>query len=78
MEEKIKEIIARALGMEASDIKEGALLQRDLGLGAGDIAELIASIKQEVGVSLPPDEASETKTVREFIELAERYSQDEL
>lgn len=78
MREKIKEIIARALGTEASDIQETALLQGDLGLGAGDMSELIASIKQEAGVSVPADEVSETKTVGEFIELVEQYSQDEL
>lgn len=78
MRDKVKEVIAQALGMEASDIQEAALLQRDLGLGAGEMNDLIASVKQEVGISVPTDEASETKTVGEFIELVEQYSQDEL
>lgn len=78
MRDKVKEIIAQALGMEASDIQEAALLQRDLGLGAGEMNDLIASVKQEAGVSVPTDEASEAKTVGEFIELVEQYSQDEL
>lgn len=75
---KIKEIIAQAVGTEASDIEEAASLRADLGLAEADITELVEAIQQEVNTTIPPDEAADTKTVREFADLAEKYSQDEL
>lgn len=78
MREKIKELIAQALGTEAQDLEESALLRIDLGLGDGDLTELASAIKQEFGVVIPPEEATEAKTVGELADLVEKYSQDEL
>lgn len=78
LRDKIKEIIAQAVGTEASDIEEAASLRADLGLAEADITELVEAIQQEVNTTIPADEAADTKTVREFADLAEKYSQDEL
>lgn len=78
MREKIKSIIAQALGIESSDIKESASLHESLGLGAPEIPELITTINHELGLNVPVEDINETKTVREFIDLVEQYKQDEL
>lgn len=78
MREKVKELIARAVGTEAQDLEDASLLRIDLGLGDGDLTELVLAIKQEFGVDIPQEEATEAKTVGEFSDLAEKYSQDEL
>lgn len=77
MRDKVKEIIAQAVGVESSDLEDGTLLSA-IGLGAPEIPELVNAINQEFGVNLPPEEAEQTKTVGEFADLAEKYSQDEL
>lgn len=78
MREKIKELIAQSIGTEAQDLEESALLRIDLGLGDGDLTELVGAIKQEFKVDIPQEEAAEAKTVGELADLVEKYSQDEL
>lgn len=77
MRDKIKEIIAQAVGVESSDLEDGTLLSV-IGLGAPEIPELITAINQEFSLNLPREEAEQAKTVGELMDLAEKYSQDEL
>lgn len=77
MRDKIKEIIAQAVGVELSDLEDGTLLSV-IGLGVPEIPELIMAINQEFGLNLPREEAEQAKTVGELADLAEKYSQDEL
>lgn len=78
MREKTKEIIAQALGIEVSDVEETASLRTDLELKEADLTELVNTINQDFKTNIPAEEALETKTVREFIELVEKYGQEEL
>lgn len=77
MRDKIKEIIAQAVGVESSDLEDGTLLSA-IGLGVPEIPELIMAINQEFGLNLPQEEIEQAKTVGELADLAEKYSQDEL
>lgn len=78
MRGKIKELMAGFLGVKISDIEDEALLREDLGFGGSELTELLDALKEQTGAEVPAEELGEAETVGEFIDLVERYAQDEL
>ena len=71
MHDKIKALIAQALGIEIEDVDETSLLREDLGLEAPDLAEILLAIKQEYKTLLGPEDIEDTRTVADLIESVE-------
>lgn len=59
MNEKILQILAEVSGTDAESIKENTRLADDLGLTSFDLADVVVSIEDEYGVSIP-DEVFQT------------------
>ncbi|MBR5646076.1 MAG: acyl carrier protein [Treponema sp.] len=61
--EKIKGLIASKLDVDAAKITMEANFRTDLEADSLDTYELIYSIEEELGVSIPDDKANEFETV---------------
>lgn len=65
--EKVKEIIADQLGVEASDITENDSFIDTLGADSLDIVELIMSFEDEFSLSISDEEAEKIQTVGDVV-----------
>ena len=66
---KVKEVILEKLSCSAEDVKLEASLKDDLGADSLDAVELIMSLEDAFGVSVPADKAEELNTVGDTVAL---------
>ena len=78
MREKIKNSIAKALGVELEDLAEEGLLRQELGIAGIELADLVETIKTEFKAEIPEEELTQAQTLGQFLDLVEQYAQDEL
>ena len=69
--EKIKEVLAEQLGIDAKNIKDDANILEDLGADSLDIIEMLMALEDEYGVTIPDDQINKVKTVQEVANLIE-------
>lgn len=63
MEEKIVKLIAEKLGKKVEEIKPTSRLVEDLNADSLDVAEMIITLEDEFGITLPDEEVANMKTV---------------
>lgn len=68
MEEKVKEIIAKQLGVNASEVVPGASFVEDLGADSLDTVELVMAFEEEFGIEIPDEDAEKILTVQNVLE----------
>ena len=62
-EDKVKEIIAKELEVEAKQLTPEAKFIEDLGADSLDIVELVMALEEEFGIDIPDEDADKLKTV---------------
>ncbi len=67
VEEKVKNIIAEQLGVEAESITPDASFIDDLGADSLDIVELVMTMEEEFDLEIPDEDAEKIKTVNDVI-----------
>ena len=72
MLEKIKEIIAKQLGVEEASIDEKTNIMDDLGADSLDIVEMLMAIEENFGVTVPDEVIPSLKTVGDIMEYVEK------
>jgi acyl carrier protein len=72
IEEKIKEIIAKQLGVNSSEIVPEASFVEDLGADSLDTVELVMAFEESFGIEIPDEDAEKIARVKDAIE----YIQD--
>lgn len=72
MLDKIKNIIAEQLYIDASEINEESKFVDDLGADSLDIVQMLIAMEKEFGVSFEDEEIAEIKTVRDAVSLIEK------
>lgn len=65
--EKVKEIIAGSLKMDASKLSENASFKDDLGMDSLEQAELIMEFEKNFDCSIPEDDAEKIITVGDAV-----------
>lgn len=68
MLEKMKEMIADQLGVDAAAIKPETKFKDDLGADSLDLFELIMSMEEEFGVEIPTEDLEKMATVNDVME----------
>lgn len=63
MLEKIIEMTADALGMEAGEIHADSSFKEDLGADSLDLFELVMALEEEFSVEIPTEDLEEIKTI---------------
>ena len=68
---KVKKIIVDKLGVDESEVTNGASFTNDLGADSLDTVELIMDFEKEFNLSIPDEEAEKIQTVGMAIEYLE-------
>ena len=68
MLEKMKEIIAEQLSVDADSITEASSFKDDLGADSLDLFELVMALEDEYNVEIPAEELTDLNTVGDVID----------
>ena len=68
MLEKMKEIIAEQLSVEADTVTEASSFKEDLGADSLDLFELVMALEEEYGVEIPSEDLEKILTVQDVID----------
>lgn len=71
--EKVREIIANQLSVKAEQITEKSNIAEDLGADSLDLVEILMSLEDEFGVSIPDEAIPEIKTIKDVVEFIESH-----
>ena len=63
MEEKVKNIIAKELGVEMEKLTDNASFMEDLGADSLDTVELVMEFEKEFNIDIPDEDAEKLRTV---------------
>jgi len=69
LEERIRGVVARQLGVERSDVVPDASLYEDLGADSLELVELLMALEDEFDIEVPEDVAETITTIADV----ERY-----
>ncbi len=67
MEAKVKEIIAKQLGVDMSEVKPDASFVDDLGADSLDTVELVMAFEEAFNVQIPDEDAEKIIKVEDAI-----------
>ena len=67
MLEKMKEIIAEQLSVEADTVTEASSFNEDLGAASLDLFELVMALEDEYSVEIPAEDLEQLTTVGEVM-----------
>ncbi|MBO5870095.1 MAG: acyl carrier protein [Clostridia bacterium] len=70
MIEKVKEVIAKQLRIDISEISDDAAVVEDLGADGLDIVEMLMTLEDEMNIIIP-DDATGLKTVKDIATFIE-------
>tara|TARA_B100001250_G_scaffold96381_1_gene80664 strand:- start:549 stop:785 length:237 start_codon:yes stop_codon:yes gene_type:complete len=70
--EKVKAIIVDNLGVDTSEVVDGASFTNDLGADSLDTVELIMEFEKEFDIQIPDDKAEAIATVGDAITFIEQ------
>jgi acyl carrier protein len=68
IDEKVKEIIAKQLGVNAAEVTAEASFVEDLGADSLDTVELVMAFEETFNVEIPDDDAEKITRVKDAIE----------
>lgn len=71
--EEVKKIVIEHLNPEPEKVTESASFAEDLKADSLDTVELIMSLEERFGLSLPDEVAEKIKTVGDVVDLIEKH-----
>ena len=74
MLEKMKEIIAEQLSVDAESVTEASSFKEDLGADSLDLFELVMALEDEYSVEIPAEELEKMSTVGDVMEYLKNHS----
>ena len=76
MLEKMKEIIAEQLSVDAESVTEASSFKEDLGADSLDLFELVMALEDEYSVEIPAEELEKMSTVGDVMEYLKNHGVD--
>lgn len=73
VEDKVKEIISKQLGVKSEDIKKETSFINDLGADSLDTVELIMEFEDAFDINIPDEEAEKIRMVGDAIKYIEDH-----
>jgi len=67
VEEKVKEIISKQLGVNPSEVVPEASFVEDLGADSLDTVELVMAFEEAFGIEIPDEDAEKISRVKDAI-----------
>jgi acyl carrier protein len=71
MFEKVQAILAKQLRIDAATIKPESRIKNDLGADSLDILQLLMTIEEEYGVTIPDEQLAAFETVEDVVKFLE-------
>ena len=68
---KVKEIIAKQLSVKVDDIKNDSNIAEELGADSLDLVEILMSLEDEFGISIPDEAIPQIKTINDVVAFIE-------
>ena len=69
--EKVKQLIAEQLNKSIEEVTDEKEVVKDLGADSLDVVEMLMSLEEEFGVTVPEEDAVNIKTVSDIVNLIE-------
>lgn len=70
--DKVKEIIANQLSVKIENLKEETNIAEELGADSLDLVEILMSLEDEFGVSIPDEAIPNIKTIKDLVEFIDK------
>jgi acyl carrier protein len=70
--EDVKRIVADVLGVASDDVQEQNGLDSDLGCDSLDFVEIITSVEDHFGITIPEEHAEEVVSVGDIVDGVQR------
>ena len=71
MIERVKELLAKALRMDPSQIDDDANILEDLGADSLDVVDMLMTLEDEFDILVPDEDVVKLKTVRSVAQYIE-------
>jgi acyl carrier protein len=68
IDEKVKEIIAKQLGVDAAEVTPEASFVEDLGADSLDTVELVMAFEETFNIEIPDEDAEKITKVKDAVE----------
>ncbi|MBN2655109.1 MAG: acyl carrier protein [Nitrospirae bacterium] len=68
VEEKVKEIIAKQLGVDAAEVTQEASFVEDLGADSLDTVELVMAFEEAFNIEIPDEDAEKIAKVKDAVD----------
>jgi len=68
VEEKVKEIIAKQLGVNAAEVTPEASFVEDLGADSLDTVELVMAFEETFNIEIPDEDAEKIAKVKDAVD----------
>ena len=69
--ERVKNVVAKQLGVEASEVNITASFTDDLGIDSLEIFEIVMSLEEEFEIEIPNEDIEDIKSVEDISKYIE-------
>ena len=73
MLEKMKEMIAEQLGVDADSVTEASSFKEDLGADSLDLFEMVMAFEEEFDVEIPSEDLEQINTIGDVVKYLEAH-----
>jgi len=70
--DKVASLVADQLGIDKSKVKLESNIIEDLGADSLDVIEMLMTLEDEFGITIPDDKINQIKTVGQIVELIDK------
>ncbi len=72
VEEKVKEIISKQLGVDQSEVTPDASFVEDLGADSLDTVELVMAFEEAFNIEIPDEDAEKIAKVKDAVDYIQK------
>ena len=72
--DKVKKLFAEQLCISTDEISDTANILEDLGADSLDVVELLMTVEDEFGVSIPDEQVAELKTIPAIVKIIDEHT----
>ena len=73
MFENVRAMLAKQLNLPADKIEADSDIIKDLGADSLDVVELLISLEDDYGISIPEEDIVNVKTVQDIVDMIEKF-----